>query len=81
MTTYHSKLGGAGIPEACGIPLLEVQKKDNFDKENPDIVDEAIDLFRIMIMFKNFKIKTPADRPLVYLTCFIQKCVEEIGRQ
>ena len=31
-------------------------------------------------MFKNFKVKGPADRTLVYLTCFIQKCLEEIKR-
>ena len=29
-------------------------------------------------MFKNFKVKGPADKLLIYLTCFIQKCLEEI---
>ena len=32
-------------------------------------------------MFSNFKVKGPADRTVVYLTCFIQKCLEEIKRQ
>ena len=31
-------------------------------------------------MFKNFKILGPADKLIVYLTCFIQKCLQEIGK-
>ena len=54
-----------------GIPLLPVQKRDNFTKDDPDIVDEALDLFRITMMFANFKIEGPADRIIVYLTVFI----------
>ena len=43
-----------------------------------DIVDEAITLFRSTIMFKNFKPEGPADKVIVYLTVFIQKCLLEI---
>ena len=57
---------------------MPITKKDKFDKDNQDIVDEALALFRIQIMFANFKIKGPADKTLVYLTSFIQKCLQEI---
>lgn len=43
--------------------------------EEKDIVDEAITLFRATIMFKNFKPEGPADKLIVYLTVFIQKCL------
>ena len=32
-------------------------------------------------MFKNFKILGPADKLIVYLTCFIQKCLQEISKK
>ena len=40
-----------------------------------DIIDEAITLFCATIMFKNFKPEGPADKAIVYLTVFIQKCL------
>lgn len=32
------------------------------DQARPDIVDEAIDLFRANTLFRNYEIKGPADR-------------------
>lgn len=32
------------------------------DPSRPDIVDEAIDLFRANTLFRNYEIKGPADR-------------------
>jgi len=43
--------------------------------ESVDIIDEAITLFRSTILFKNFSPKGPADKVIVYLTVFIQKCL------
>ena len=43
-----------------------------------DIVEEAISMFRATIMFKNFKPEGPADKLIVYLTVFIQKCLLDI---
>ena len=45
-----------------------------------DIVEEAIVQFRANIMFKNFQPKCGADRTLVYLFCFIQKCLELVAK-
>ncbi len=48
------------------------------DGKTKDIVDEAIELYRATIMFKEFQPRGGADRVIVYLTFFIQKCLEEI---
>jgi actin related protein 2/3 complex subunit 3 len=50
-------------------------------EEDKDVVDEAIQLFRATIMFKNFKPEGPADKMIVYLTVFIQKCLQEVQRK
>lgn len=36
-------------------------------KSNMDIIDEAFAYFRINVLFKNFEIKGPGDKVLVYL--------------
>ena len=44
-----------------------------------DIIDEAIIYFRANVLFKNFNIEGDADKLLVYITVFIQKCLEKAG--
>ncbi|KAH8923690.1 ARP2/3 complex, 21 kDa p21-Arc subunit [Atractiella rhizophila] len=44
-----------------------------------DIVDEAIELFRINALFRNFEIKGGADRVLIYLIMFISDCLTKIA--
>ena len=80
--TYHSKFNNVQSDVVIGIPLLPVTPKDTFNPDSAtyDIVDEAIALFRANILFKNYKVHGPADRTLVYLTCFIQKCLEQMQR-
>ena len=48
---------------------------DAVDPSRPDIVDEAIDLFRANSLFRNFEIKGGADRALIYLILFISDCL------
>ena len=38
-------------------------------------------MYRATILFKNFKTQGPADKIIVYLTVFIQKCLLEISRK
>lgn len=45
----------------------------------PDIVDEALMYFRANVFFKNFEIKGPADRVLVYLTLFTHYCLTRVA--
>ena len=80
--SYHSKFNGATSEQACGFPLLPVTPKDCYvaDVSTHDIVDEAIHLFRANILFKNFKVQGGGDKVVIYLTCFIQKCLEQMQR-
>ncbi|CCE61915.1 hypothetical protein TPHA_0B02420 [Tetrapisispora phaffii CBS 4417] len=43
-----------------------------------DIIDECIDLFRANSFFKNFEIKSPADRVLIYGILFINDCLSNL---
>lgn len=46
--------------------------------EDYDIIDEIIDLFRANSFFRNFEIKGPADRTLIYGILFISDCLEKL---
>ncbi|QLQ80784.1 hypothetical protein HG537_0E01390 [Torulaspora globosa] len=43
-----------------------------------DIIDECLDLFRANSFFKNFEIKSPADRILIYGILFINECLSSL---
>ena len=49
--------------------------------EGEDIIDEALSQFRAQVMFKNFEVKGPADKVLIYLFVFIQKSLETIAKK
>lgn len=81
--TYHSQFCKNKYELALGIPIMPLKggsgpapKCD----DSTDIVDEAITLFRSTILFKNFRPEGPADKVIVYLTCFIQKALYDIIR-
>ncbi|POY76071.1 hypothetical protein BMF94_0794, partial [Rhodotorula taiwanensis] len=50
------------------------------DPSQPDIIDEALTLFRANALFRNFEIKSPADRALIYLILFIGDCLGRIAQ-
>lgn len=83
--TYHSSFCKAQVDLVCGFPVLPLKGQSSGpaakSEDSIDIVDEAITLFRSTIMFKNFKPEGPADKVIVYLTVFIQKCLQEIQRK
>lgn len=43
-----------------------------------DIIDEVLDLFRANCFFKNFEIKGPADRTLIYGILFVSSCLQAL---
>lgn len=49
------------------------------DPNQPDIIDETLDLFRANSLFRNFEIKGPADRTLIIFILFISDCLQKIG--
>ena len=50
------------------------------DASVEDIVDETLALFRANCFFRNFEIKGPADRVLIYLTLFLQECLGKVAK-
>ena len=89
MPSYHSVFNAKeDVQKYCGIPALEFKEKKTptldatklkvkLDQIELDIIDEAIIYFRANVLFKNFTIDGDADKLLVYITVFIQKCLEK----
>eukprot|EP00811_Abedinium_folium_P010508 NODE_19721_length_830_cov_5.371266.p1 GENE.NODE_19721_length_830_cov_5.371266~~NODE_19721_length_830_cov_5.371266.p1 ORF type:complete len:174 (+),score=43.54 NODE_19721_length_830_cov_5.371266:111-632(+) len=81
MPVYHSRQSVEGCREACGVALLPLAATRfpgpavlQRDIEE-DIVHEALKCFRWNILFRNFEVQGAADRDLIYLTLWIQKCL------
>ena len=64
------------------IPILPIRDSVKGGAEPAfDIVDEVIYHYRTNIWMRNFKIATEADRLLIYLTFYAQKCVKMFAQQ
>ena len=48
--------------------------------EKPDIVDEALRLFRANVLFKSFPVQSPLERILAYLTMFLNHMLLSLRR-
>jgi actin related protein 2/3 complex, subunit 3 len=48
------------------------------DSESYDVLDETLSLFRANTFFRNFEIKGPADRLLIYGILFISDCLNKV---
>ena len=89
MPSYHSVFNkDTTVKKLCGIPVFEFKEKKTPTLDHTklkvdlkqielDIIDEAIIYFRANVLFKNFNIEGDADKLLVYITVFIQKCLEK----
>jgi actin related protein 2/3 complex, subunit 3 len=60
-------------------PIVEPSNASDLP-EFVSIVDEALYLFRANIFFKNFEIKGPADRTLLYALLFLQECLGKVAQ-
>ena len=72
MPAYHSKFKDYDCEAPYGVALLPLRPDLG---EDEDVVDEALLSFRVNVYFKNYEIKSNADRTLVYLTVCISKCL------
>jgi actin related protein 2/3 complex subunit 3 len=90
MPSYHSIFNEIQYPTACGIPLIEFKfnklpdidpskLKSSLSEIDLDIIDESLIYFRANVLFKNFPIRGDADKLLVYITVYIQKCLEVVS--
>ena len=44
--------------------------------QEDDVIDEAFKYYRANVFFKHFKINNPADRVFIYITLYIQACIQ-----
>ncbi|CUM63474.1 uncharacterized protein PRCAT00001049001 [Priceomyces carsonii] len=87
MPAYHSTfLGeeGADSRKIGNLALLPIHSKFRGPAFPPDqdydIVEEVLDLFRANSFFKNFEIKGPADRLLIYGILFVSDCLSKLNK-
>jgi len=83
---YHSNWNTEQLQVICNMSVLPLKTKFKGpapqcapDKE--DIVDEAISFFKANVLFRNFEVKGPADRVLVYLTLYVSQCLLKLVGQ
>ena len=89
MPSYHSVFNKKEADtKYCGILVLDFKKNKSpsldisklnvpLESIELDIIDEAIIYFRANVLFKNYSIDGDADKLIVYITVFIQKCLEK----
>lgn len=86
MPAYHSTfLGEEGtsriVGNLCLLPIHSNFRGPSYPPEQDyDIVEEILDLFRANSFFKNFEIKGPADRLLVYGILFVSDCLSKLNK-
>lgn len=82
MPAYHSTFLGESERTVGNIVLLPIHTQYRGPSYPPsseyDIVEETLDLFRANSFFKNFDIKGPADRLLIYGILFVSDCLSKL---
>ena len=83
MPAYHSSF--LNPPQTVGnmaLLPLRTQFKGPAPRDSTefDIIDEAIHFFKANVFFKNYEIKSEADRTLIYVTLYITECLKKLQR-
>ncbi|KAJ2453759.1 subunit of the Arp2/3 complex [Coemansia sp. RSA 2336] len=85
MPAYHSSYNSVdSVRVINGIPLLPLLTKTRGPAPyadptmTSDAIDEALELFRPNCFFKNFEIKGPGDRLMIYIILFISQCLNKL---
>ncbi|ODQ81704.1 hypothetical protein BABINDRAFT_110404 [Babjeviella inositovora NRRL Y-12698] len=88
MPAYHSTFLNEPSPRVIGnFAVLPIATKFRGPAYPPaeadayDILDETLDLFRANSFFRNFEIKGPADRTLIYGILFVSECLNKLAAQ
>ena len=83
MPAYHSSLESSVT--LCKMALLPLNTK--FKGPAPpaangsaDIIEETLQFFKANVFFKNYEIKTTADRVLIYLTLYVTECLKKLQK-
>ncbi|KAI9230346.1 MAG: putative ARC18-subunit of the Arp2/3 complex [Piptocephalis tieghemiana] len=85
MPAYHSAFNGESNVRIVGnlslLPFHSQFRGPAPPAPDPaeDVVEETLELFRANVFFRNYEIKGPADRLLIYGTLFISECLSRIA--
>jgi len=63
------------------LPALPPSESDvdiDPNSESYDCIDEILSLFRANVLFRNFEVKGPADRMLIYGILFLSECLGKV---
>ena len=66
---------------SIALPALPPSESDldiDPNSESYDCIDEILSLFRANVLFRNFEIKGPADRMLIYGILFLSECLGKV---
>ena len=91
MPPYHSSVPHEGARTVGNVPLLPLRVTSKgtsargpapapADPDAPDVVDEALDLFKANILFTTFEIRERSDLLLVYATLYVVLCLKRLAR-
>lgn len=83
MPAYHSQfLNPRQLVGNMALLPLRTQFKGPAPKDSSDfdIIDEALHFFKANVFFRNYEIKSEADRTLIYITLYISECLKKLQR-
>jgi actin related protein 2/3 complex subunit 3 len=77
-TSKNSVFVNTGVKSIASIPILPIRDTVKAKSSVPafDIVDEVLYHFRTNLFMRDFAVKSDADRLLIYLTFYAQKCLK-----
>jgi len=83
---YHTQFTDS--PQKVGnIAILPIKTqirgpapRDVGNKDDLDIIDEAIYYFKANVFFRTYEIKSAGDRLLIYITLYISECIKKLAK-
>merc|ERR1712013_921535 len=76
--------GGKCLGNTALLPLRQTTKGSDIgpapSTQGEDIVDQALNLFKANILFKQFEMETEVDRVLVYITLYTIECLKRLQK-
>ncbi|XP_071959223.1 actin-related protein 2/3 complex subunit 3-like isoform X2 [Antedon mediterranea] len=61
--------------------VFDVYKRPSYNADGSlDIIDETLQYFKSNVFFKQYEIKSSADRVLIYITLYITECLKRLQR-
>jgi actin related protein 2/3 complex subunit 3 len=66
---YHSSYTNAAQSSVCSCAVLPVDTIAGF-------IEEVLDLYRANVLFRNFDVRSDADKLLIYISIFITACLK-----